>query len=246
MQKSIQFSILVFLSTILLFSCKKEDKKDDTKITAYQCSTCIKSPEAKPANDTNSKGIYKGVIIGSTGTIKFSIANVTNEITATLVIDGKTVMLTSALTWVSGKPYVAPFTGTLDGSPISITFSVQFDGSTPQIISSDIPGHPNAVFDIVKETSSALIECFEGTYSTTLPEKGTFNVVLSRQIGKFKVVSREDGSTSYSNSDGSIATDGTIKNDDGATIGKLIGDNMNGSFTNSSGNKVTFDGKRTL
>src|SRR5690606_16121089 len=192
----------------------------------------------------NSKGVYKGIVIGSTGTVKFSIQNGTNDIMATLVIDGVTTILTSSIAWVSGEAYVAPFTGTLNGQPVSITFSVQADGGMPVITSADIPGHANAVFTLTKETSNALIECFEGTYTTSKSESGTFNIILSRTIGKFGGIAKENGSSEDSKVSGTIGQDGTIKNDEGNVLGTLSGDNISGSFTDGNGATVTISGKR--
>ncbi len=246
MKKRNMLFCFLALSTILWTSCKKDT--DDPKKTEdpYKCSTCVTLPDALPANDGNSKGVYKGIVIGSTGTVRFSIQNGTNDITATLVIDGVTTTLTSSIAWVSGEPYVAPFTGELNGQPASVTFSVQADGSSPVITSADIPGHPNSVFTLVKETSNALVECFEGTYSSTRPETGTFNILLSRAIGKFGGMSREDGTAEETDVNGTIDQSGTIKDEDGHVLGTLSGDTISGSFTDSNGATVTINGKRTL
>jgi hypothetical protein len=205
----------------------------------------VTSPNALAANDGSSKGVYKGTVIGSSGTIKFAVANGTNDITATMVIDGTTVILTSTVAWVSGDPYIAPFTGTMNGQPVTIDFSVQPNGSTPLITSADIPGHPNAVFTLVKETSNALIECFEGTYTTTAPENGTFNIILSRPLGEWGGTARENGGTDVNDIHGTI-DNGVIKGDNGATMGTLSGDVITGSFQDGNGQTVTIEGERTL
>lgn len=231
------------LATVLLFqSCKKED---NTKApSGYQCTSCKTRPDALAENDAVGKGVYKGTVIGSSGTIKFAIQNGSNDIIATLVIDGTTVSLASSVSWVSGQAYIAPFTGTLNGQPVSITFSVQANGSSPIITSASIPGHPSAVFTLVKETSNALIECFEGTYSSTKPESGTFNILLSRTLGKWGGIARKAGGGDKSDIDGTIEN-GIIK-EDGRTMGTLSGDVITGSFQDSNGATVTIDGKRTL
>lgn len=136
-------------------------------------------------------GIYKGVIIGSTGTIMFDITNNGSAITTAMVIDGVTVDLTSAVTWVSGQAYTAPFTGTLNGGTVTINFPVGLSGNTPMVTSSNIPGHPDASIDIIKETSSNLIECFQGNYSTTLPETGTFNLIILRSLNRWTGIARK-------------------------------------------------------
>ncbi|MEI9954995.1 MAG: hypothetical protein WDM90_01450 [Ferruginibacter sp.] len=54
--------IFAILSITLFAGCKKSDS---TNSTSYTCTTCKTAPDAKAANDGSSKGIYKGVVIGS-------------------------------------------------------------------------------------------------------------------------------------------------------------------------------------
>src|SRR6476661_3014665 len=135
MKRIIYFTSLALLSSFIFLSCKKSTTP---VVVPYTCATCTATPNAVAANNSISKGIYKGLLIGSSGTIKFDVMNSGTTITAVMVIDGVTVNLTSAITWVSGQPYVAPFTGTLGGSAVSITFSVTATGGTPLITSSSI------------------------------------------------------------------------------------------------------------
>src|SRR5690606_9516273 len=137
-------------------ACKKDKDKEPTPGgnnnpgTPYTCATCVKTPEGNAAYDNSSRGIYKGVVVASTGTIRFNVGNDGSSITAIMVSDGETVTLSSSITWEEGEPYVAPFTGVMDGGPVSITFSVASDGQSPQIIASSIPGHSNASFTLAK------------------------------------------------------------------------------------------------
>ena len=121
--------IPLFILTGLLFvtSCKKSD---GPAAPAYTCTTCHTTPDALAANDASSKGIYKGVVIGSSGTIIINIANGGSTITAIMVIDGVTVNLTSNVAWVAGQPYVADFTGTMNGTAVTVHFSVGVNGNT--------------------------------------------------------------------------------------------------------------------
>ncbi len=233
--------ITLFSVTILFFStsCKK-----DSTPTPYTCASCAQTPEGLAANDNSSKGIYKGVVIGSTGTIKFNVANNGTDITALLVIDGVSATLTSSIAWVGGQPYVAPFVGTFNGSPATVTFSVDSDGTNAEVMSSNIPGHSSAVFAIIKETSTALVEGYIGTYSTTAPETGIFNILLSRTGGMWGGISRETGATTTDDQEGTLVNgkmyQGTIQ------IGTLNGEVISGSFLDASNNTVTIDGRRVL
>ncbi|ADY54099.1 hypothetical protein Pedsa_3570 [Pseudopedobacter saltans DSM 12145] len=239
--KKILYGVLV--GAMLLTSCKKSSNhKEDP----YTCTTCTQTPEGKAANDNSSKGIYKGVIIGSSGTIKFDIANTSsNSITATMVIDGKTVTLTTTTAWNAGQLYVAPFKGTLNGQEVTINFSVGASGSGATITSATIPGHANAIFSIAKETSTALVRCFEGTYETSNNEKGTFNIIVSTLLKGWTGKARENGSQSSSDISGTYVNN-TLIDESGATIAPIDGDEFSGSFKNSKNVTITVKGKRTL
>ena len=112
------------IATAAIFSLNACKKNNDTvnPPATYKCVSCKTMPDAVAANNNSSKGIYKGVVIGSSGTIMFDIANNGTAITAVMVIDGVTVNLTSAITWVAAQPYIANFTGTLNGAAVSINF----------------------------------------------------------------------------------------------------------------------------
>jgi hypothetical protein len=146
--------MVLLMLGILFNSCSK----DDGGSQKYECATCVNIPDALAENDNSGKGVYKGIIVGSTGSLSIDIQNGSNTITAIMVLDGITVNLISNVSYVEGQAYVAPFTGMYNnGSPITLTFSVGLSGANPTMISSDIPGHPNAVFTIYKESSTSLI-----------------------------------------------------------------------------------------
>lgn len=241
--KKILFNVIF---AMLVFTSCKKDKTPETP--SYTCTTCKTTPDALAANNTSSKGIYKGVVIGSSGTIMFDIANNGSAIRAVMVIDGVTVNLTSAVTWVAGQPYVANFTGVLNGSPVTINLSVGLSGGTPTVTSSNIPGHPNAILNIVKETSSNLVECFEGTYTSTLPESGTFNIMILRSLGMWGGIARETGTTDIDEIDGTVSNNQliTISPAGPVVIGTLNIDQLTGSFRASNNKTVTVTGRRTL
>ncbi len=242
--------MLFVIATAAMFSlnaCKKNNETVVSPPAGYKCVSCKTTPDALAANNSSSKGIYKGVVIGSTGTIMFDIANNGSAITAILIIDGVTVNLTSLVSWVAGQAYTAPFTGLLNGNPVSINFSVGLSGNAPTVTSSNIPGHPVASINIIKESSSNLIECFEGTYSTTKPETGVFNLIVSRSLSLWTAVARKTGSSTSDTGNGTIANDKLIDpSQNNQVIGVLNVDVINGSFVDSNGKTVTITGKRSL
>ncbi|SHG97840.1 hypothetical protein SAMN05443549_10997 [Flavobacterium fluvii] len=226
----------------LLFSCSKDD---DAPAVNYVCATCKTTPDALAANDASVKGVYKGIVVGSTGTISINIQNGSSTITATMVLDGVSVALTSNVAVVNGQAYVAPFTGTFNGSPISMTFSVGMSGGSPTMVSSSIPGHPNTVFQLFKETSTSMIESFEGTYAVSDGEKGTFNILLSRSLMKWGYVVKENGQTSTDSGSGTINGSSQLILDS-KVIATIAGDALDGSFKDSNNKTITITGKRTL
>ncbi len=236
-------AVVILVAATLVISCKKSSNK---KKDNYTCSSCAVKPEAVAANDVSSKGIYKGVLVGSSGTVKFDVDNAGSTVTAQITIDGTTATLTSSVTWVSGQAYTAPFTGQLGGNSVSITFSVGADGSNPSVTAANVPGHPNISFMIAKETSTALIEAFEGTYSTTRPETGTFNVVLSKALGLWGAAARADGSSEVTHGNGTISGNNLVQSPDNTVVGVLNGDALDGNFKDHNGSTVTLTGKRTL
>ncbi|MEO6730849.1 MAG: hypothetical protein ABIN01_06505 [Ferruginibacter sp.] len=227
-----------------LQSCKKSE---EAAPVVTKCATCTATPDAVAANNSSSKGIYKGVFIGSSGTIKFDVLNSGTTITAVMVIDGITVNLNSSIAWANGQPYVAPFTGTFNGAAITINFSVDASGGTPVIVSSSVPGHPTIQFTLLKETSVALVEAFEGSYTTSLSESGTFNMLASRVLGKYGGVSRKTNGSSNGGFDGTLDAAGNMKDSkDGIIIGKITGDDIAGTSTAGNGAVIKIVAKRTL
>lgn len=238
-------SVLLLSLSVNLVSCSKNDNSSDNPST-HLCTTCPSVPEALAEHDNSSKGIYKGVVIGSSGTIKFNVANNNSDITATLTLDGETLILTSSLTWEAGQAYIAPFTGQYNGQPVTITFHVDANGDNATITSADIPGHPNAVFILVKETSNALIEGYEGSYSKSNSESGTFNILLSKALGKWGGIARKNGETEVEDIEGTITASGQIFEEHGYNVGTLSGETISGNYVEQGGITVTISAQRTL
>ena len=243
-QKTKQFlmmAVVILGISIITFSCSKSDSS-----SAYTCTTCHTAPDALAVNDASAKGVYKGIEVGSSGTLSINIQNGSSTITGTLVLDGITAALTSSVTYTAGQAYVAPFTGTYNGSAVSITFSVGLSGGAPTVVTSSIPGHPGATFTLYKETSTSLIEAFEGTYSKT-GETGTLNILLSRGLNLWGGVALNNaaGSTA-SNVDGTINASNQLIETNGTNVGTISGDVINGTFQDSNNATITINCHRTL
>lgn len=240
-------TIVIALCAVFFFNaCSKQS--EDLPVPEVLATT----PEAKVINNTSSKGIYKGVFVGSTGTIKFDIGNDGTSITGILVIDGVRVDLTSSTLPQAGMAYSGQFKGTLNGSAVSFTFNVAADGKNASVTSIVIPGHPNAAFLLSKETSTSLVEAYVGTYqnvSSVRTEKGTFNMVVSRSTGVWTALVRADGAVLPGTSGGTISGNDLYETGN-KKIGTMNADGtLTGTFTNSNTQApetTTISGKRSL
>lgn len=244
--KTIKYYGIIMLLLASITSCKKKEKEQEEE-TPYVCTSCSQTSIALAANDNSSKGIYKGVVIGSSGTIKFDIANTSsNTISAVLVIDGVKVNLSTTYTWQAGAINIAQFTGKLNEQDVTVNFSVGATGTGATVLSASIPGHPNAIFSLAKETSTAMARCYEGSYSTSDKETGTFNIIVSTLLKGWTGKSRKDGASTATDISGSYVNDklywGSGTN---VEIATMSGDTFVGTFNDGSAN-VTVKGKRTL
>ena len=84
MKKQILKTIFSLLTLLSILSCSNSDSNGDSNQNLSQV------PLAKSQYDNSNFGIYKGVFIGSSGTIILDISNSANSFTATLIIDGVT------------------------------------------------------------------------------------------------------------------------------------------------------------
>ena len=82
MKKQILKTIFSLLTLLSILSCSNSDSNGDSNQYLSQV------PLAKSQYDNSNFGIYKGVFIGSSGTIILDLSNSTNSFTATLIIDG--------------------------------------------------------------------------------------------------------------------------------------------------------------
>jgi VCBS repeat-containing protein len=234
-------TILILSLVAGFLACNKNDDKNP-KEDPYQCTTCIQSPEAKAEYDVSSAGVYKGILVGSTGTIALYLYNTGTEVKALVSFDGKSGTLTCATlgSWIPGQAISnALFTGTIDNEQVSATFSVDANGQNPQV-TVQIPGHDVHVA-VYKETSSALIRSFEGTYSGD--NSGIFNMVFTGD--DFTLISDGDGDpVSGTVVNGTIHLEFNGTTVDGAMEGS---DAISGTWVDSnSGKSGTWSAQRTL
>jgi hypothetical protein len=233
--KKIMFMAL-FASLFIFNSCKK-DKDDDND---YACTACTSTPDALAANDASSAGVYKGVLLGSTGTVNIVLFNGNTNVTATVTFDNKTANLTTTdlSGWSPGQPINnAMFTGTINGQTVTAYFSVEANGQNPQVTVT-IPGH-TIIVKAYKEFSDALVKSYEGSYVGD--NTGGLNIVMR---GNDYIVIIPSGvlvETSLVNGKVQFVSSGTTV--DGAF---LNADHLNGTWSNTSNESGTWEAKRTL
>lgn len=172
------------LPAILAFSafvsCSKEGGPPRQDVKLWVCPTCVQVPDARPEHNFKSSGVYKGILVGlgASGTMTITLHNTGTEKTAMMELNGKSAELTtnSLASWQPGQAIdTALFTGTWNGQPVEMRFSVDTNGFNSEV-QFDIPGKSILPF-IFKESSDVVIESFEGDY--TGDAEGVFNIATN-------------------------------------------------------------------
>lgn len=225
--KKLFFTLI--LGTLFL-SCSSDDSSGPT---------LSDTPDAKAQYDNSNYGIYKGVFVGSTGTI---LLNINNEgiLSATLTIDGTTKTYTTTETVTEGTT-INNLTFTNGSS--SFDFSTDATGMFPTVTAINISGHPNARIAVVKEYSDSLVKCYVGTFSGD--DSGTFNLIIEgNEIG---------GLAKSVGDDASINLSGTLTGNNlagvfegGAFVGTKNNNNISGTWNNTLSESGSWSGTRKL
>lgn len=143
------------------------------------------TPEAKAVYDSNSGGIIKGVMVGSSGVFKFSLKNGNDSVYCQVTFDGQSGRLysTDLTNWTPGEIIDhAEFSGKIGSTDVVVYLSCAANG-TGIVVDFRIAGH-FIVSTPIKETSELLVKAYEGTYKTTkisdnsVVDEGIFNFVL--------------------------------------------------------------------
>jgi hypothetical protein len=197
-------------------------------------------PTAKAGYDNSNYGYYKGVFVGSTGTVVVNIYN-DNALSAYFKVDGEDYNFTTTQTVQEGDGTTLNF---VSGSN-SFTFTVDGNGTRPTITNLVMNGHPNAATLLAKETSTVLVKCYEGTY--TGDEDGIFNALIyNNQIKAFAKsltfydTYEVDGTVSNNQIDAS----GTV-NTSSVFKGTISGNNLSGTWEDIPYSKGNWSATRT-
>jgi hypothetical protein len=241
-----------FLSVIILLtaatSCQKSSSVNQSNNGNNTNNGTSATEITKPQYNNTSFGVYKGVVIGSSGTIFFRINNGDNTAKGYLNIDNKWDTLSTTNTIVTGQPLInVVFTGRFS----SMTLNANADGSQANLTAINITGHINPTIFIMHENSTKQIYCYEGTFNGS--NSGTLNCARVGQNNgdTAYVLTRITGDTSLSNGFGQV-------NNNSATInlyrdlaitfvvqGNFSGNNFSGTWSWAAIGNGTFACTRT-
>jgi len=214
-------------------------------IIAISCSSDSSSgsslsdtPQAKAIYDNSNYGIYKGVFVGSTGTVLINIMN-EGQISATLKIDGSTKTYTTSGIAVEGESTELTFTN----GDSSFIFYVNAVGGNVSVDGLNIAGHPNAGIKVIKERSDSLVKCYQGSFSGDT--SGTFNFVIS---GNSLYGLAKENTANYSiQLEGEKSGNSITGYFEGGTFtGTSNGNNISGTWQNDSSESGNWSGNRKL
>jgi len=230
-------NILVCIALVFglsFFSCSKKDGATTT-------NNLTEAPSAKAQYDASNFGIYKGVFVGSSGTIIIDINNSVSFV-AILKVDNISYTFSTNQTVSINQPTTLNFS---NGNN-SFTFTVSANGSNPTITNLIMNGHSNPALIVVKETSTLLVKCYEGTF--TGGDNGVFNAVIYNN--KIKALVKSNGANSNNTADGTILNNQISANGNVSTgssfSGTLNGNSFSGTWSNNQAPlNGTWSGSRT-
>ena len=246
-----KLALFALLAMFIFSGCGDDDEK-----SAYKCSSCVDSPEALAANDNSGKGIYKGVVIGSSGTLKINMDNDGTGISAILVLDGEEIELETESTYNSEAGFEGYFYNDnnteTENDDYEIGFYVNASGTSLGLFGISFPSpHDEVTIAVVKETSDALIMAFEGTFSGD--EDGTWNLVMTVDDdgnGMWAGIGRPSDGDSNDEAyfEGGVQDFTLVGGDDDGLVvtGTIDGDNIKGTWDVDDGGSGNWKGKRTL
>lgn len=220
----------ILILGLLLHSCSSDDSSGPA---------LSDTPLAKAEFDNSNFGIYKGVFLGSSGTVLININN-DGFLEAILNIDG----LTSTYTSTETATLNSAMTGlTFTNGSNSFDFSVTENGGDPTVSNINISGHPNASIKVLKEFHNVLAKCYVGSFSGD--DSGLFHVVIVDAV--VDGIAKSDDGVSAFNTDGILIGNVITGAFEGGTFsGTSNGNRINGSWQNDLGESGSWSGTRKL
>ena len=164
-------NILLIVIFILVASCSSDDNPAPQNPVEVDNSGLTMTPTANIQFNGSNFGIYKGVFVGSSGTIVIDVNN-SAFINATLTVEGVQYLFTTDEQVTLDQPIVGlTFTDGIN----SFDFNVDANGMNAQLSLIYVEAHQFGNIEVVKEYSDALVRCYTGTFSGD--QSGIFNLI---------------------------------------------------------------------
>ncbi len=236
--KKLMLLVLVCAFMMAMSGCGSSGASADTTNTSNTTPTSI------AANDASNKGIYKGVLTGSTGHWLADIDNTDpTKITLTFTFDGVPITLTGVET-MDGVNFVYTFTGSgytmiLEVTPTGVIVATK--------TSFTLTSHSGAItVDGDKATSTVDVSAWEGTWTQVTGnnpgETGPWNIIIKGST----VSGSSNGCAIAGTVTGSTIT-GTCLPDGVNVTGTISGSSVTGTWTDTNaGGSGTWSGTNSL
>lgn len=189
-------SLCILLATALWagHSCQKSDQS-----SSGNTSGLATQPTAQASFDSQSGGVYKGTLSGSSGYFLVNFQGATPYLLYqwTNPLGNKDSLTCSSLAnWKSGQAIVKAVFTAADGSVF--WFSVNADGSSPSIDSVYTAGHTGPVIaSVCKELSTSLVKIYQGSATPISGGSGCYDAIVNMWIsgstGSLTYVTPDDG-----------------------------------------------------
>ena len=160
--------IIVLLGLLILHSCSNCDPSTDEKLPNESI--------AKTAYNNSNFGIYKGILVGSSGIVMININN-NGTTNALLTIDGVRLEFNAIEQVTEHQSTPIRFAN----NDNSFDFMVGENGENPTILNCNFKNYPQVKIQVAKEQSSSPIKCYQGRYTGN--DAGIFNFYIDEKGG---------------------------------------------------------------
>lgn len=159
---------ILFIFTVIVSACTVNNNNNPNNNTFPDLSLI----SANPNHDNSYFGVYKGIIGDSisTGNILIDFGNSQTEAKAYFRFKGNQYILTQSDIVTVGNT----ITVTVQNSDITLKLSVNNNGNSPTISYFSFNGLQGYGINIMKQTSTNVVKCYEGTYNSDTSSCGVF------------------------------------------------------------------------
>jgi|GEM_PF-2634961 len=227
---------LLLITSVFVTSCKKGDENgNNSRITDEELPGLLINAGSINEDDTKSGGIYKAVLVGSSGSVKLALVGGLRGAYVTFENQTKALRTTDLDSWTSGQ---AVNNASFKSGDWTLLFSVNADGSNPRLTVT-IPGH-NVTVIILKEKVNTPVVTYEGTFSSN-GGGGVFNFVTQGTTGIKGLLKTTDNiiipfTGTVTNNNISVTANNTNSVINAAGAFTNNGANANGTFTDKNAN----------